>query len=30
MEERIIMLEQVVNRQIEHILNGTSLYHYRV
>lgn len=28
-KERIIMLEQVVNRQIDNILNGTSLYHYR-
>lgn len=26
--ERLIMLEQVVNRQIDNILNGTSLYHY--
>ena len=28
-EERMLMLEQVVNRQICNILNGTSLYHYR-
>lgn len=28
-KERITMLEQVVNRQIDNILSGTSLYHYR-
>ena len=28
-KERLLMLEQVVNRQIDNILNGTSLYHYR-
>lgn len=27
-KERITMLEQVVNRQIDNILSGTSLYHY--
>lgn len=28
-EKRLEMLEHVIDRQIDHILSGTSLYHYR-